>query len=286
MFFKDSYLIERFIDRRLKNRFIKNISNSTRDNNKIIMVITNITCNLNCFCCATFSDLKIGSNSYNKEPFILEPKILNEFLVNISEYKPNYYISLQGGETTVLNNNTINEYIKVIRNNNRKVLCLTNGYNITKLDPYLFDKIILDEHMSNGDDIVNAVKYFEKNNYYDFAINVTRYHYDLRRIMKDNRIVNNFKCGDMFDAITLHNKVVYPCCVSPMLQGYENRTDYIEDLISSGFIYNNKDLSILLNNIEDSLPDSFYDVCFNYCYRRRKEAKKIYRPTDYKIKTV
>jgi len=279
--FKDSYIIERFYDRRFKTVFGKYVSNSTRDNNKVIMVITNVTCNLKCFCCATFSDTKIGSNSYNENSFILKPSILNEFLKNISDYNPEYYISLQGGETTLIKPDIIKEYVNIIKDYNRKVLILTNGYGIMKLNPFMFDKIVLDEHMQNKEDILLAIKYFEDLGYKDFSINLTRYHYDLRNMMKDNRIVNNFVCSDMFDAITLHNKVIYPCCVSPMLMGYDNRIDYVKALINSGFMYNNINLSEMLNDINKYLPSLFYDVCFNYCYRRRIKAKKIYRPTDF-----
>jgi len=284
MLLKDTYLLNRFIDRRLKPIIYKNISISTRDLNKVIIVITNITCNLKCFCCSTFCDLDIGSNSYNKEAFTLKSYVLNQFLENISEYKPDSYISLQGGETTVLKDEAIREYVKIIKNNNRKVLCLTNGFNIRKLNPYLFDAIVLDEHMDNKLDIDLAVKYFDEVSYDNYSINITRYHYDLRYIMKDDRIINDFKCGDLYDAITLFKKVVYPCCVSPMLQGYDNRVDYVHDLISKGFIYNNKNLSNVLNNVEGNLPESFIDVCNNYCYRRKIKAKKIYRPTNYKEK--
>ena len=279
---RDNNYFGRFIDRRFKNVFNKKVSNSTRNNNKVIIAITNVTCNLKCFKCSTFCDTDIGSNIYNKDAFILKPVILNEFLENISDYRPDYYISLQGGETTLLNPDIINEYSKVIKDNNRKVLCLTNGYGIRKLNPFLFDVIILDEHMQNKNDIKLAINYFESVGYRDYTINITRYHCDFRSVMKDNRIVNDFKCSDMFDAITLFNKVVFPCCVSPMLMGYDNRIDYVNDLKSNGFIYDNKDLSKMLNNIETFLPDSFNDVCLNYCYRRKIKAKKIYRPTNFK----
>ena len=279
---KDKYLFNRFIDRRLKTYFGKYVSNSTRDYNKVIMVITNVTCNIKCFCCATFCDTEIGSNLYNKDSFILKPSILNEFLKNISDFRPKNYISLQGGETTLLKSDLIKDYTKIIKDNNRKVLILTNGYGIRKVDPFIFDRIILDEHMQNNEDIKKAITYFEILGYKDFSINLTKYHYDLRSIMKDERIDNSFKCNDMLDAITLHNKTVFPCCVSPMLMGYDNRKDYVEDLIVSGFVYNNNNLSKMLNNINEYLPPSFYDVCMNYCYRRRVKAKKIYKPTNFK----
>ena len=238
------------------------------------ILVTNI-CNMKCFSCSTLCDKPFGTNSFRDEPYKIEPNDLNIFLRRLRGLYPEHWVRLEGGEPTLLDYKTMMELCKICYNNDRKVDILTNGYRLKEYDPYWFDAIILDDHGTNHQKIIECKKFLESNKYRSYYIHNQKFHYDLD-YMRKNNITLGQRCPEWMNTISLYKQVVYPCCVMCYLDGWSNELDITEDLRKASFTISNPDLGHYLKNWRKYLPNSVYKMCSIGCWRDSKNIKKIY----------
>jgi hypothetical protein len=207
----------------------------------------------------------------------MDPEDLEVFLGNIRTWRPELPVRLEGGELTVIDLEKIERYIQAVKSNGRKLEIITNGYNILRINPFDIDWIVLDEHRQNKKLIKEIKKTYDENGYENYHIVSTPDHYDLSYMIENNN-PDCLRCPEYFNSVTLWNKVVYPCCISPMLDSWARLQDrrVRELLIREDWTYDNPDLGYKLEN-ENVSPDLLYAMR-SRCWRGKNKGK-LY-PTD------
>jgi len=219
-------------------------------------------------------------NAFSIRPTVLDPDVLDQFLTNITGFQPARAVQLQGGELTMIPLKIVAEYTKIVRDHGRRAHVLTNGYRMDQIDPHLFDRIVLDEHAQNRDDIKKAVAHFIDEGYDNYFVHVLRYHINLEKVVKSSDYAPEFVCKNWYNSVTLYDTVVHPCCLSPMIYGYTGDDRYRRDLITEGYTYDNPNLASLLSKKQG--PPSMIRACTRDCYRRRNRSGFEWKRTDSK----
>lgn len=265
--------LERLYQRRIRPLIDDKVTYKTRRHAKdhVMVLVTNV-CNLSCYSCSALCDYSFGSNPFRDTPYVMPPEMLDEFLSNISDYNPDYWIRLEGGEVSTVPHDTLLKYIEIIHSHGRKVDTLSNGYKLLDYPADLFDYVMLDEHIQNQELIKKIVKYYDNNGYENYLIHPMHHHIDLG-LQRKNNTAPGVKCRNWMDRITLYKGVIYPCCMSPFLEGWDNKICQTPALIKAGYTYNNKHLTELINNWEKHIPEEAINTCINGCSRGGKNIR-------------
>jgi len=194
---------------------------------------------------------------------------IEKFLDLIDGYRPKYWIRLSGGETTLCGPEYLEELCEIVHQHGRNISLLTNGARMLDCDPHWFEFIHLDEHIVNHDLIQDIRKDFKKKRFNRYQLWVTKEHRDLDLQRKDH-ITEGLQCSDHMDAITLWRDTVFPCCVSPFLDGWNGNTKVREAQIKAGWTIENNDLVKLLEEQErgvNSLLGDTVSACKTQCWK-------------------
>jgi len=143
----------------------------------------------------------------------------------------------------------------------------------------IFDRIILDEHRSNRERIRYLKKYLGDLRHRNFIVHPMLYHQDLESLI-GYKVTPGPNCREWLNSVAIKGAVVYPCCMLPWLEEWSPPLDMTDDLISSGFTFDNPELPELLENWRDHIPDSVYRRCLLTCWRHEGQKKAKWYPTD------
>jgi len=269
--------------RRVLPTLDKRVTNKTRDGPRII-ILTNNFCNLACYSCSTLSDKPWGSNPFRDQPYEIPTHELEAFLANIEGFNPDWWIRFEGGETTMLDPDHVEALVGACKSAGRKVDLLTNGFGLVegtrfRINPELFDGIILDQHRQNENDVKIVSRLLDMSGYQAYNIHILNEHIDLER-MRTGGLSLGRKCREWGESWALWRGVVYPCFVSPVLDGWNNSGYLIRDaLIEAGYVYDNPDLTALMMDPDKFIPVEFRLICAATCWRGGKDVVKQF--TDY-----
>jgi len=231
--------------------------------------ITNI-CNLKCFSCVSLCDTPLGSNTFRKERYELECDELDLFLERIPGYLPKRWVTFTGGEVTAIEPSKLEELAVIAHRHKRKVLLISNGFRLDKVDPFFFDYIRLDSHgSSNIEDIERSVQYLKKSGYIFFEVVETLVHQDFHKALDEKIITEGLKCP-IWMGVSLWGKTVYPCCCLAQLDGFLNVTTIKDALDEAGWNIENPDLQDVIDNWMETVPAVVVKMCTLECWRGRE----------------
>lgn len=233
----------------------------------IKVLITDI-CSGHCFSCSTLS-CETG--------YVMDPRELDVFLKNIEGYLPDKPVRLTGGEPTSVGND-LDTYSNIVLSHSRRLEILTNGDKLLSVDPKIFDRIILDEHIANRGHIDDLRRHLRELNHPDFIVYPMHHHQDLRTLIGKG-VTPGPHCRAWMDTLTLMRGVLYPCCILPVLEKWDPSLTVTEDLRASGYTYDNPELPELIENWRDHIPDSVLRCCLLTCWRHDGQSKARWYPT-------
>lgn len=241
-----------------------------RKRGEIGIGITNC-CNLKCFSCVSLCDTPMGSNTFRKEPYELSPLSLDLFLQGMKGYIPKRWVTFTGGEPTVIKPSHLEKLASIAHKNDRKILLITNGFRVDKLDPFKFDYIRMDGHGDlNKCDIERSVDYLENNGYKFYEVMETLIHDDFHEAIKERFVTDGLKC-DIWLGISLWGETVFPCCCLAQMDGFYNTTKIKDAMHEAGWNVHNKDLKNTIEHWMETVPSEVIKMCALYCWRFREE---------------
>lgn len=265
--------LKRGYHRRVRPLFDRKVSykmNEKTHGQPFIVLVTNL-CFEGCFSCSSKSDKNI-------DPYVMPLRELDIFLKNMDGYLPEKPVRLSGGEPTTVGSEVLWSYAKTVKKHKRRLEILTNGYGLLSVDVNVFDRIILDEHISNQDRIKQIRRHLLKLKHRNWIIYPMHYHQDINTMI-NNSVTDGPKCREWMNSITLTGGVVYPCCMLSLLETWIPPEDITKDLIEAGYTYDNPDLPELLTNWKEHIPTSVYKRCLLTCWRHEGQKKSKWYPT-------
>lgn len=234
--------------------------------NNRFLVLTNNFCDQSCYSCSAKCNTPMGSNPFRWEPHTTPLKSIETFLNRIDGYRPKHWIRLSGGETTLCGPEYIENICEMVHQHGRNISLLTNGARMLELDPHWFEFIHLDEHLVNHDLINEIRRHFKKVGFKRYQVWVTKEHRDLDLQRKDH-ITEGLRCSAHMEAITLWRDTVYPCCVLPFLDGWNNNTKVRESMIAAGWTITNPNLVETMKDWRNTLQADAVFACHTQCWK-------------------
>jgi len=232
----------------------------------IKVLITDI-CSDHCFSCSTLSH-EVG--------YVMDPNELDVFLTNIDGYLPDKPVRLTGGEPTSVGD--LWAFAQTVKDHGRRLEILTNGENLLSVNPDIFDRIILDEHIANRGRIDYLRRRLREHKHPDYIVYPMHHHQDLRTLIGTG-VTPGPHCRAWMETLTLMRGVLYPCCILPILEKWVSGLTVTEDLRASGYTYDNPDLPELIENWRNHIPDSVYRTCLLKCWRHEGQKNARWYPT-------
>jgi len=241
-------------------------------------------CNLHCELCSDFSNIPIDPNSpliERRTKWEIPLEEVELFCKRFDQVGLDKFVVLSGGEPTALPVETFNAMMDVFHRYRRKVIVLTNGYNLFGVSQSALQKasmIKLDDHGINHRHILDCVKYL-KTFYRGHIRHIkTLYHYDLAKARKLE--INK---GGHCDRNTLRTKievlikqgVVYPCCAMASFDLYNNDLRMEEELTKAGWTLTNPNVLNVVKNWAKTLPEYVIHQCRDGCWWPRKHVGKV-----------
>lgn len=236
---------------------------------KKIVLNANNYCNLECFSCVSLCDTPMGSNVWRDRPRVMDPEILDRALSELTRYKAYDGVNFAGGEPTAIPVKDLEELASVVRDHGLKVLMLTNGFGVDKLDPWDFDYFTLDDHGINVEAIKRSVAHLNSHGFENYYVHVARIHRNFAKAREIPVITQGLKCPGWMD-LTLWLDLVYPCCGMPQLEGWDNDTVIRIALKKAGWTVENPKLSETLENWRETIPGEVIKKCLFSCWRFRE----------------
>jgi len=258
------------LEKRLLSKFIPRIKIKwdLRKDGELGIGITNL-CNLKCFSCVSLCDTPLGSNTFRKEKYVLDADVLDLFLSRIKGYIPNRWATFTGGEATIIQPSHLELLAFIAHKHDRKVLLITNGFGVHKLNPHCFDYIRLDSHGDkNIDDINRSVEYLKSMNYEFYEITETLIHQDFHEAIKERYVTDGLNCS-IWMGVSLWGETVYPCCCLAQMDGFYNVNTIRDSLNEAGWNVYNPKLKETIENWKDTVPSEVIKMCSLYCWRGR-----------------
>lgn len=246
------------------------------------IIKTNNYCNIHCEHCNNLCDVPLrydNENIWRREKWELPLSDLELFCKRFEGVGESDHHQLTGGETTFMPIYKVENYIDLLNHYGRKISLETNGYNLLSISKkYLnmIDLIILDNHGIN-EKLINECKLFLGRHFKGIVQNINvKYHYDLTIIREEER--NKEKvCNLWMRDISMLDKVIYPCCVMPYLQVFDNNTKIKDLLIRNGWTIENPGVAEAMKNWEYTVPKYLIDQCYYHCFRPDfRSEKKVY----------
>ena len=237
----------------LKRRFIK----QNPINSKIIIACLNY-CNLSCFSCGA-----VGASGLKKEITPIEDVIT--LLDRLKNWNKESSVLVYGGESTMLSDDYLSLISKTIRNHNRKVATMTNGFRLVDLN--LFDRIIIDDHGINKEDVKKFLEHIKKTDWSgEYRINHSYYHIDINHARLGDTISKGLRCKNWMINITLWKDVIFPCCVLLSIERWDKDTIISDSLRDAGWSVENPTLAEYIDNWRETLPPEVYKKCLLSCW--------------------
>ena len=243
----------------------------------VVQIITNNYCNLHCEWCSFLCH----------EPFSKDSKIISHretWNMPVSEaelfcerFKGHYENSehkLLGGETTAMPLDNLYGIIDVFVQHNRKLKILSNGFNIMGIDEdYLnkFHAIELNDHGINHDHVVDCLKYLKKVFKGKLLRRAQTKHYNLGYALE--HCFPGKPCNSIMNPPVLCQGVMYPCCIHPGLELWDNTWNLRDSLKETGWGLDNPNVAQVLANWKNSMPAYAIDRCTNHCWVSRRTKK-------------
>ncbi len=273
-------------DKHIRKLWDPRLRNHSVWNNRFL-IITNNFCDQTCYSCSTKCDTPWRSNPFRWEKHTTPLASIEKFQDLIDGYKPKHWNRLSGGETTLCGPDYVEEVCEISHQHGRAISLLTNGAKMLECDPHWFEFIHLDEHIVNSDLIKEIRRYFKKVKFKRYQVWVTKEHRDLE-LQRTNHITKGPLCLDHMSAITLWRDTIYPCCVLPFLDGWNETKEPSQDiefeskirlsLRKAGWDLDNPNLVETMKNWKNTLPPVAVNACKTQCW---KDGKKLeYQPTS------
>ena len=241
------------------------------------LVLTNNFCNMSCYCCSALCNHPIGSNPFRWKKHVTPLDEVDKFLDLIEDYRPDYWVRLSGGESTLCGPDYLEELCEIIHQHHRNASMLTNGARIQEVDPHWFEFIHLDEHIVNEHQIYDSAEYFKQQGYKRFQILTTKVHRNLALQRKDH-VSPGLRCEGWMEAISLWRRTVYPCCVLPFLDGWNNDTKIRDSLLEAGWSIDNPDLADYMRDWKHTTPPQTVYACTLQCWKEGPNI--VYKPVS------
>jgi len=235
------------------------------------LVLTNNYCNMGCWSCSALCNRPFGSNPFRWEKHTTPLTSIERFLDLIEGYRPEYWIRLSGGETTLCGPEYLEELCEMVHQHGRNISLLTNGARMLECDPDWFEFIHLDEHIINQPKIDECRAYFKEKGFKRYQVWVTKEHRDLDLQRKDH-ITSGLQCSAHMEAITLWRDTLFPCCVSPFIDGWNGNTKVRDSMNAAGWNIDNPNLVETMENWINTLQADATHACQTQCW---KDGKKI-----------
>jgi len=250
-------------------------------------------CNLHCELCSDFSNIPINPDSplierrVKWEVPVEEVELFCKRFKGVGMDKP---IHLTGGEPTAIPEDRFNEVMEVFHKHNRKVILLTNCYNIFGVSKHALNQtfmVKLDDHGINNSHILDSVKYLKT--FYKGKIRhiKTLHHYDLAKtrqleINKGGHCNRNTLRTKI--EVLIKQAVVYPCCAMASFDLYNNDKRMEEELTKAGWHLDNQNVIETIKNWKTTLPAYVLTQCRDACWWPHKQVlgkvKITLKPND------
>lgn len=250
-------------------------------------------CNLHCELCSDFCNIPIDKNSPLIERRVKWDAPLEEVELFCKRFKGigmDKPVHLTGGEPTTIPENKFNAIMDVFHKYNRKVILLTNCYNIFGVSKSALNKtymIKLDDHGINHNHIIDSIKYLKT-----FYKGKTRHiktlqHFDLAKtrkleINKGGHCARNTLITRI--EILIKQGVVYPCCAMASFDLYNNDKRMEEELTKAGWQLDNPHVLNTVRNWKTTLPEYIHQQCRDGCWWPHKQilggVKITKKPND------
>jgi len=178
---------------------------------------------------------------------------------------------LLGGEPTAMPPEKLYALIDIFHNDDRKLRMLTNGFNIIGLDKdYLnkFDCIELDDHGINHKHIIDCIRHLKTFYRGKIEKRLVVGHYDLEATRR-TCLPGNW-CWSIMAPPILCRSVVYPCCIHPGMELWNNNWEMSAALKAAGWNLENPDIAKVMSNWVQTLPAYVKDQCSNHCWVPRR----------------
>jgi len=159
--------------------------------------------------------------------------------------------------------------IHVFAEYGRKMMMITNGYNLLGLDIEHLNKIqgvVLDDHGINHDHIEKCRRYLKK--VYGGTVKTLYHpvHWNLEDAMKhpSNR---GRQCRSMIRTPMVVKKVVYPCCNMYPIEQMRRDPQITSSLVEAGWTLDNPQVVETLRRWRKTLPQYVREQCLNHSWR-------------------
>ncbi len=176
-----------------------------------------------------------------------------------------------GGEPTAIPEEKLYEIIDVFVNHKRKIKLLSNGFNLLGLKKsYLtkFSSIELNDHGINHDHVTECFRYLKPFFRGELYSRIQNKHYNLGEARK--HCIPSSPCESIMNPPVLCRGVMYPCCVHPSSELWNNDWETREALIEHGWSLDNSHVAEVLVNWEHNLPEKLLLECSNNCWVPRR----------------
>ena len=265
----DRYLPKRFFQHRIAPLFNSRLFVENQPPRWIICV--NNYCNLRCFSCSNLCDRPFDPrNVYRDRPRKTSLEDFERFLVLTQDWHPEWPLRYKGGEPT-MDPDHLNKMLSLAKEYGRYNDLLTNGFQFLKIDPFLCDKIMLDDHGPLNRQLIDkCAEYLEEVKHPNWWRKITDLHYDLdgaREVVWNEFSEGPRLCKNFMVSITLWEKTLYPCCVLNALEGFDNNPRIGESLREAGWTVDNDDLVKVLEGFRKTLPGEALRTCLFRCWR-------------------
>lgn len=231
-------------------------------------------CNLHCEHCSDLCNMPLDKSSEWLERRVKWDVPLEEvelFCKRFEGIDLGKRVVLTGGEPTALPVEKLNAVIDVFYAHRRRVVLLTNGYNVFGVGKAQLRKcaiVKLDDHGINHEHIEDCIKYLKKIGANPVHI-YTLHHYDLgaTRKLEINRGGHCHRSTLLSQVeVTVKQGVVYPCCAMASFDNYNNDRRMHEELTMAGWSLENQKLLETIKNFKETLPAYVFEQCENSCW--------------------
>lgn len=241
----------------------------------VIQIITNNYCNLHCEWCSFLCHIPMRKDSEwvgRREKWDMPASEAELFCERFKGYYEESTHKIMGGETTAMPPEKLYAIIDVFHNNNRRLKLLTNGFNIFGLDKNYLKKfyfIEMNDHGINHKHIMDCHKYLKTFYSGETKIRTVYNHYDLGATR-----LTCFEGSPCDESIMrppmLCRGVIYPCCIHPGTELWNNNWKMSEALKAAGWSLENPDVCKVTENWRETIPAYVMDQCMHNCWIPRR----------------
>jgi hypothetical protein len=208
---------------------------------------------------------------HRRQPWEISIEEAELFCKRFKGYYEDSMHKFLGGEPTAIPPEKFYKLIDIFVDHGRKIKLLSNGFNLLGLKKsYLtkFSSIELNDHGINHDHITDCFRYLKTFYKGELYSRIQNKHYNLGEVRK--HCVPGVPCESIMNPPVLCRGVMYPCCVHPSGELWNNDWETREALIEAGWGLDNPDVADVLVNWRDNLPLKIYGECNDNCWVLRR----------------